>query len=274
MSHTRFKLGFVRHKKVRDLSDAAFRLWISAIDHARTELTDGALTESDLDVIARCPPRGPKRKKLTDELVAMGLWERVGDHWQAHDFLDWQDSAKLVRTKLEEARERMRIVRENDKRTKKERSPEVTPTDHHPPSSGSESDSGSPEGVQGEPSEDALLNPPDSDHETVIPLDFERKVLELGVDRILAKRLDVPLESVQARTRNFTGYWGSGAGMGKTKSNWMRAYREDVRQAKERNQLKPPGAIQHSARSGYRGTDDAPNVAASPALALMPGGGR
>jgi len=113
MSHCRFALGFTRHRKVLSLSDAAFRLWVSAMDHSRDQGTNGELHAIDLDAIPRCPPAGPKRQKLIDELVRERLWDQVGAAWQIHDYLDWQDSREHIRTKREQARERMRRVRAN-----------------------------------------------------------------------------------------------------------------------------------------------------------------
>lgn len=124
MSHTRFALGFTRNRKVFLLSDGAFRLWISSIDHAREQATDGEITALDLDVIPRCP-KGKKRAKVVAELVACGLWETRGKSWQIHDFLDWQDSSKEVEEKKAAARERMRAVRANKSRTESEPAPNV-----------------------------------------------------------------------------------------------------------------------------------------------------
>lgn len=138
MSHTRFALGFPRNRKVARLSDAAFRLWVSAMDLAREQLLDGALIEADLDLVPRCPS-GKARTSLVDELVSVGLWERTETGWQIHDYLDWQDSAAKVKQKQAAARERMRAVRENSEsgsrsvranteRTAERTSREVTPT--------------------------------------------------------------------------------------------------------------------------------------------------
>lgn len=117
MTHSRFELGFTRHRKVHSLGDAAFRLWVSSVDYAREQCTDGTLVASDLDVIPRCPPRGRKRDTAVAEIVAAGLWEPTPGGWAIHDFLDWQDAAERVRTKRERARARMRRVRANIERT-------------------------------------------------------------------------------------------------------------------------------------------------------------
>ncbi len=125
MSHTRFELGFSRHRKVFRLSDAAYRLWSSAIDYCREQRTDGKVEPSDLIAIPR-GTAGTWKRSVADELVASGLWHETEQGWQIHDFLVWQDSAIEANRKREAARERMRSVRANNSRTKSE----VTPTDH------------------------------------------------------------------------------------------------------------------------------------------------
>ncbi len=128
MSHSRFELGFTRHRKVFRLSDAAFRLWASAIDYAREQRTDGVIEQADLAAIPR-GTAGAWKPSVANELVAAGLWhKRPEGGWQIHDFLDWQDSCVEANRKREQARERMRVVRANRKRTYGERSP----TDHDP----------------------------------------------------------------------------------------------------------------------------------------------
>lgn len=146
MTHTRFELGFTRHRKVYALSAEAFRLWVSSVDHAREQTTDGAITDIDMDVIPHCPRRGARRDKLVGELERAGLWERVEDGWQIHDFLDWQDSSTFVRTKRQRARERMRRVRGNEPTTFARTDPPCSREVRDgvsPPSSSSDLDSGS-----------------------------------------------------------------------------------------------------------------------------------
>jgi hypothetical protein len=110
MSFSRFELGFTRNRKVASLSDSAFRLWVSSIDYAREQKTDGMVYAPDLDVIPRCPP-GARREQLIAELVQSGLWESADGGWRIHDFLDWQDSAVQVNERSKRARERMREIR-------------------------------------------------------------------------------------------------------------------------------------------------------------------
>jgi len=116
MRHSRFELGFTRHRKIATLSDAAFRLWVSAIDYAREQCTDGRVEHSDLDLIPCCPKRGAKRTAVLAELTQAGRFEGNGP-WLVHNFLRWQDSSDVVERKRAAARERMSRVRANGTRT-------------------------------------------------------------------------------------------------------------------------------------------------------------
>jgi hypothetical protein len=122
MSFSRFALGFTGKRRVARLSDVAFRLWVSSIDHSREQLTDGRIEAIDLKLIPR-GDSGEWQDEHIEELVEAGLWTRLGDNvWQIDDYLGWQDSAEKVRDKRDKARERMKSVRANKQRTDDERS--------------------------------------------------------------------------------------------------------------------------------------------------------
>jgi hypothetical protein len=140
LSHSRFELGFTRHRKVFRLGDAAFRLWASAIDYSREQRTDGVIEPADLVAIPR-GTAGAWKPAVAAELVAAGLWhKRDGGGWQIHDFLDWQDSSVEANRKREQARERMRRVRANSSRTNAEPSPTDRTRSPDPPSDSEVSD--------------------------------------------------------------------------------------------------------------------------------------
>jgi hypothetical protein len=121
MRHTRFELGFPRNRKVSRLSDAAFRLWTSAIDHAREQRTDGRIEPGDLLVIPRGGGAVSWKPSVVKELVDAGLWDTEKGGWKIHNFLVWQDSKAQVDRAREQARGRMANVRANRARG----SPEV-----------------------------------------------------------------------------------------------------------------------------------------------------
>lgn len=83
---------FPTHRKVALLSDRAFRLHVSALCWASENLTEGAILDRELAVIARV--RGAKT--AAKELEAAGLWDRIADGWVIHDYLEYNpDRAKV-----------------------------------------------------------------------------------------------------------------------------------------------------------------------------------
>jgi hypothetical protein len=126
LSYSRFALGFTGKRRVAALSDAAFRLWVSAIDYSREQLTDGRIETLDLKLIHRGGASTEWQPKHIQELVAAGLWvQQEANVWVIEDYTGWQDSAEKVREKRDNARKRMQSVRANKQRTSSERSREV-----------------------------------------------------------------------------------------------------------------------------------------------------
>lgn len=70
--------------KVEELSDGAFRLYISALCHAQRHLTDGHIRASRA---SRLVPRF--KQAYVDELVAANLWLLNGTGYLIHDFKEW-----------------------------------------------------------------------------------------------------------------------------------------------------------------------------------------
>lgn len=127
MSWLRIDDKMPRHKKVRPLSDAAFRLHITALAHCCEEENDGVFKASDLDVMVSIP-RGRKLDAALRELEAGGVWTRQGDEWRIHDFLYWNPSSEERKAKREASKQRMAIVRANKLRTERERIANETQT--------------------------------------------------------------------------------------------------------------------------------------------------
>jgi hypothetical protein len=94
MPWARFDDRFPSHRKIRLLSDGAFRLFVSAVCWSAENLTDGAVSTRELRLVADVK-NAPRRAQ---ELVDAGLWEAVpGTGWRIHDYLDYQPSAEQVR---------------------------------------------------------------------------------------------------------------------------------------------------------------------------------
>jgi hypothetical protein len=104
--------GLYDHPKLDALGRdrlACIGLHMLAISWSNRFLTDGF-------VPAERVRRLGGTARLAGRLVYAGLWERVGDDFRIHDFLDFNDSAEVVRAEREAARERMRVLR-NTRRT-------------------------------------------------------------------------------------------------------------------------------------------------------------
>lgn len=100
MTWLRLDDQFHRHRKVAPLSDAAFRLHVTALLECSNQLTDGRLDCVMVPILPRAPT-GKALRNVTDELVRAGLWHLDGETWILHDFLDWNPSADEVRIKRE-----------------------------------------------------------------------------------------------------------------------------------------------------------------------------
>ncbi|MDN4644948.1 hypothetical protein [Arthrobacter sp. PsM3] len=89
---------YPRHRKIRGLSDAAFRLHVTLIAFANEEKRDGLVSDGDL------LSKGVKVKK---ELIGAGLVVAVADGTFAlHDYLEHQNSADEMERYRAEQKER------------------------------------------------------------------------------------------------------------------------------------------------------------------------
>lgn len=78
------------HPKIISLSDAAFRLHISAIAYCNRHLTDGLIPGQ---AVAKLVPT--YRSRQLAELLQNGLWSEAASNsgaYEIHDYLDWNKS--------------------------------------------------------------------------------------------------------------------------------------------------------------------------------------
>ncbi len=113
------------HPKTLQLSDAAIALWARAGSYSCQHLTDGAISRQELRLL------GGSAKSVT-ELVKVGYWDEVTEGWLFHDWEQYQEHSDVVKKRREDARERMRTVRANRKRTFADGSQEVRSTPTRP----------------------------------------------------------------------------------------------------------------------------------------------
>jgi hypothetical protein len=103
------------HPKVAGLSDAAFRVHVSALCYSARNLTDGFIGDGLQKLY------GWQRRAR--ELVEAGLWEPEAGGHRIHDYLDYNPAASTVEEERAAARERMANARSN----KRGSSPDVRP---------------------------------------------------------------------------------------------------------------------------------------------------
>lgn len=103
--------SFPSHPKVVGLSDAAFRLHVTALCYCGQHLTDGLVPKSATRTM------GAFRPPVIAALVDAGLWAVVDEGWQINGFLDYNPSRAKVEADRASAKERMDRVRANKRRT-------------------------------------------------------------------------------------------------------------------------------------------------------------
>ena len=102
---------FPEHRKIRRLSDGAYRLHHTAMCACAKDETDGYITKADLADMQH----SERLAKYIPALVDAGLWEEVDEGWLIHDFLDYnpshaqQDEKRAADRKRQEAR-RQRLI--------------------------------------------------------------------------------------------------------------------------------------------------------------------
>lgn len=109
MSWLRVDDAFARHRKVLQIPRArrktAIGLWTLAGTWVAQNLTDGALPAYMLDEF-------DATDEEVSDLLTVNLWERDGDDYLIHDYLDYNPSREQVLAEREAAKERQRRARE------------------------------------------------------------------------------------------------------------------------------------------------------------------
>lgn len=89
---------YPRHRKIRPLSDKAFRLHVCLMALCNEERNDGLIYEQDLY---------DKGKSVGQELIKAGLVHDAGEgQYQMHDYLRHQNSALEIAEKSKDKQER------------------------------------------------------------------------------------------------------------------------------------------------------------------------
>lgn len=122
MTWVRLDDGYPGSRKVKRLSDAAFRLDIQAICWCSEHLTDGFVPDDEIeDDVGR---RIKKPRAAAAELVASGRWEEVEGGWSIHDYLVYNPSREDVLAKRAADARRKRTPRGIQPESDKDSTPE------------------------------------------------------------------------------------------------------------------------------------------------------
>ncbi|MGY0023716.1 hypothetical protein ACVHNB_32700 [Streptomyces sp. YJ-C3] len=123
MPWARFDDRFPSNRKVRLLTDGAFRLYVSAICWSAENLTDGVVKTHELRLVSDVKSSRTRAKQL----VEAGLFEVIeGVGWKIHDYHEYNPTAEQA--KADRAAKTARQKRWREKRNQQQ--PDPTPPDN------------------------------------------------------------------------------------------------------------------------------------------------
>ncbi len=111
MNHLRIEVRLPRAANVAPLSDAAFRLHISALAWCAEEETDGEVPLAIPGTLTAAP-RGKRLEAVLDELVKAGLWEAGLGFYSLVGFLDTNPSRDKTSSVRDATKRRVKRHRE------------------------------------------------------------------------------------------------------------------------------------------------------------------
>jgi len=101
---------FPEHRKLRRLSDGAYRMHHTAMCSCAKDETDGRVTEADIEDMQH----GDRLRKYVDSLVSAGLWDAIDGGWLIHDFLHYNPSHAVQDARRARDRTRQTAKRDRD----------------------------------------------------------------------------------------------------------------------------------------------------------------
>lgn len=113
MTWVRIESGFLRHRKIIDLSLNAKMLFLAGLCYAAENSTDGFISHSALRIISAETRVAPR---YAADLHRAGLWHKQADGWDIHDYLVYQPSAEQERQRRQVAADRVKSWRETKSR--------------------------------------------------------------------------------------------------------------------------------------------------------------
>jgi len=148
MAWVRLDDHFDEHPKLAAAGALGIALWTTGLAYCNRNLTDGLIPSSiahrliSTEGLYDASGRELHCRDIAEQLVDCGLWERDGDDYRVHDYLEFQPSRDQVLEEREKARVRMqrrrssREVRANNKRSSDAPKPKPKPINHQTSSDG------------------------------------------------------------------------------------------------------------------------------------------
>lgn len=110
MSYAQVHTQALRHRKVLSLSAHAFRVWVAGQCYCQEHLSDGVIPKVALVALGV-----PIKPTWVAELLTQELWHEYPDHYEVHDWADWNETREQVSSRR--AARRVRHQRWLQKRT-------------------------------------------------------------------------------------------------------------------------------------------------------------
>lgn len=98
---------FTDHPKIVEAGPLAAWLYVCSLTYASRYLTDGFIPDPQVRRLADLK----NVATLVQKLVDTGLWDRVANGYNVHDYLDYNPTAERVKAEREAAKERMKNKR-------------------------------------------------------------------------------------------------------------------------------------------------------------------
>lgn len=119
MAFAKLDTTVLNHAKFARISLSAIGLYALGLLHCMDQLTDGKIDKNAPSIVIRRGLKGRGRwtVEAEKELVEIGLWIDRGDHYEVHDYLDWNPTAAQIKADREASRERMRKRRSSGERS-------------------------------------------------------------------------------------------------------------------------------------------------------------
>lgn len=272
MPWARFDDRFPSNRKVRLLSDGAFRLYVSSICWSAENLTDGVIKTAELRLVADVRAARARAK----ELVEFGLWEELPRKgWLIHDYHEYNPTAEQVRA--DRAAKTARQQRWREKNKKDHTNPE-------PPDDGADVDASTdasrdasrdgsgdaapsrPAPTRPEPQLSAGVNgggagssePGTERPDGLAPIDADQFALTDAMRRWAKRDGYSDLVDIDHATAQFVSHYRStGARRSSWPDAWQKWIRDDAKRAAERRQrpAAPGNVIQLPTGQTLTGTD-------------------